>query len=127
MLADVAARGVSHMICEPRRKCDEFLPLDIRQLKAHGRLAASDPFTWEWTRNGEPLASVRISVDAHGLALSYLADRRGVTQRLDFARTACHLGGARYWMRCPSCTRRCAVMYGVNEAGLFACRLCMRL
>jgi len=36
-------------------------------------------------------------------------------------RTACNLGGSRAWFLCPSCNRRCAILYPVK------CRLCLRL
>ena len=44
---------------------------------------------------------------------------RGVT--VDIERTACHLGGSRPWFLCPSCGRRCSILYPVN------CRHCLRL
>lgn len=34
-------------------------------------------------------------------------------------RTPCHLGGYRYWFLCPSCSRRCAILYPHN------CRKCV--
>jgi hypothetical protein len=41
-------------------------------------------------------------------------------------RTACHLGGARVWFRCPAqgCGRRVALLYGGK---VFACRQCHQL
>ena len=36
-------------------------------------------------------------------------------------RTACNLGGSRAWFLCPTCNRRCAILYPVK------CRLCLRL
>lgn len=38
--------------------------------------------------------------------------------------TAQHFGGARHWFTCPSCDRRCAVLYAGEE---FRCRLCLDL
>lgn len=33
--------------------------------------------------------------------------------------THCHLGGHRYWFSCPSCSRRCAILYP------YRCRKCV--
>jgi len=41
--------------------------------------------------------------------------------------TPCHFGGSRQWFRCPRCSRRCAVLYGLACDGRFGCRVCMRL
>ena len=42
-----------------------------------------------------------------------------------------HLGGRRYWLRCPrpSCRRRCSVLYrnASTNARAFACRACTRM
>ncbi|MCX6022167.1 MAG: hypothetical protein NTZ05_10645, partial [Chloroflexi bacterium] len=37
----------------------------------------------------------------------------------------CRLGGARPWLLCPRCGRRCAVLYSLEM--LFACRTCGRV
>ena len=36
-------------------------------------------------------------------------------------RTTCNLGGSRAWFLCPTCNRRCAILYPEK------CRLCLRL
>ena len=43
-----------------------------------------------------------------------LADGRFV----EVVATPCHLGGERYWFRCPECARRCAILYPA------VCRIC---
>ena len=40
---------------------------------------------------------------------------------VNIERTACNLGGSRAWFLCPSCNRRCAILYPVK------CRLCLGL
>lgn len=50
---------------------------------------------------------------------SQLVLANGVTVQIE--RTPCHLGGSRPWFICPSCGRRCAILYPVK------CRLCLRL
>ena len=44
-----------------------------------------------------------------------------------FSHTNCHFGGARHWLRCKWCGRRCAIVYGLSGDGYFACRRCLRL
>src|SRR5262245_415967 len=116
------------MVCDPsfrhvgwRRKVDEFLPLDVRALKSHGRLRPGAPFTWTWRCSGQPIGSVQMVVDARGLALEYVADGRSVSHRVEFTRTSCTLGGQRTWFTCPDCSRRCAVVYGADRRGHFSC------
>ncbi len=116
---------------DSREKCEDHLALDVRQLKAQGRLQPGS-FRWEWLRDHEPLANVSIIASPHSLALSYSwtpsgAEPRKVTQQIALTWTPCHLGGRRTWLLCPHCTRRCAVVYGVHDLGGFACRRCMRL
>jgi|ERR1700722_1554973 len=109
-----------------RRKCDDYLTLDVRHLRARGRLTPG-PFRWEWLADGEPVGAVRIVADSHGLTLSYRAQERDVDQRVEFTCTPCYFGGRRTWFICPDCRRRCAVVYGVNDFGRFSCRHCMKL
>lgn len=41
--------------------------------------------------------------------------------KVEITRTSCHLGGSRPWFICPTCGRRCAILYPVS------CRKCLRL
>jgi hypothetical protein len=36
-----------------------------------------------------------------------------------------HLGGSRFWWRCPVCRRRCRVLLAVNPEAPLGCRLCL--
>jgi hypothetical protein len=110
-----------------RRKCENFLPLDIRQLKSHARLCVGTGCTWQWWRADELLGAVRIDVVSRGLTLSYSTGEHDATQRVEFTWTPCRFGGLRTWFVCGDCRRRCAVVYGANEFGWFSCRSCMNL
>lgn len=126
--------GRSRALCarpHVREKCNDYLPLDIRQLKAQGRLQPGS-FQWQWLRDDEPLANISVVNSSHRLAVSYLwtpygAEPRKMTQQITLTWTPCRLGGRRAWFQCPNCTRRCAVVYGVHHLGGFACRHCMNL
>jgi hypothetical protein len=128
------ATGTSRALCarsQLREKCEDYLALDIRQLKARGRLQPGS-FRWQWLRDDEPLANISIVASPHDLGLSYWwaahgAEPRKVIQQIALTWTPCRLGGRRAWFLCPDCKRRCAVVYGVHHLGGFACRRCMRL
>lgn len=49
----------------------------------------------------------------------------GKTEKLNYlvriTSSPCNLGGMRYWWLCPSCNRRCRVLYGGRR---FLCRKC---
>jgi len=108
-----------------RRKCEDRLPLDIRQIKS--RLLVGAAFPWQWTQAGSTVASIQITVTRAGLALSYLTGGQNVSQRVALNWTACNFGGRRVWFLCPHCSRRCAILYGVNNNGRFSCRRCVNL
>ena len=112
-----------------RQKCEDFLPLDIRKLRAHGRLRAGTRFRWGWRRpdEDEQLGEVRVGADPRGLALTYHSEHGDTEHRVEFTWTPCRFGGQRTWFVCPCCGRRCAVLYGVDHRGRFSCRLCMNL
>ena len=40
-------------------------------------------------------------------------------RRVQVTTSKCHLGGHRYWFSCPSCSRRCAILYP------YCCRKCV--
>jgi hypothetical protein len=44
-----------------------------------------------------------------------------------FTSTSCRYGGVRWWFRCPTCTRRCAVLYRPTYRHRFVCRQCNHL
>jgi hypothetical protein len=114
-----------------RQKCEDFLQLDIRRLKAQGRLQPGS-FRWQWLRDNEPAGEIFIAVSPSSLALRYWwtphgAEPRKVTEQLAFTWTSCRFGGRRAWLLCPKCTQRCAIVYGVHQSGSFLCRQCMKL
>jgi hypothetical protein len=115
-----------------RRKCEQSLPLDIRKLHRHGRLAPVQSFGWQWTRDDEPCGNITITTCEHRLELRYTwTPTRGSPQHkcydVPLERARCRFGGWRIWFRCPWCNRRCAVLYGLSGDGYFACRLCLKL
>ncbi|MGH6801093.1 MAG: hypothetical protein ACRECZ_06730 [Methylocella sp.] len=86
---------------------------------------------WQWTRNGETVASIQMRAEKDRVILIY-RHRTGGAEWKDeqypvrIVRTPCNLGGSRPWFVCPAvgCGRRVAILYG---GGIFACRHCYHL
>ncbi len=109
----------------------DMRPLDIRKLQRDGLLTPGLASGWQWTRNGEELASIQIRCEADCVMLSYCSRNNGgewqpMEYPVDLEWTPCHLGGRRAWFRCPAsgCGRRVAILYGGT---IFACRHCHKL
>jgi len=112
-----------------KRTTIDMLALDIRRLHREGLLVLGHSFTRQWSRNGQPIARIGITVEEHNLMLSYRARRGGDEWEdkqypIPLTRAACHFGGQRAWFLCPCCGRRVAVLYGGR---IFACRGCNSL
>lgn len=111
---------------------DGYLALDVRRLQ-RGLLTPGRAFGWNWTVNGETVASIQMRTEADRVVLRYRVQSNGGEWQereypvtLDW--TACNYGGRRAWFICPAagCGRRVALLY-LGGAGIFACRHCYRL
>ena len=51
-------------------------------------------------------------------------DWRDVRDKIPLVSTPTQFGGQRQWFQCPSCEKRCRILYG---GSLFRCRRCHRL
>lgn len=105
--------------------------LDVRRLQRDGLLQPGRAFGWQWTGNGEEVASIQIRTEVDRVMLSYCSRNNGgewqpMEYPVTLEWTPCHLGGRRAWFRCPAtgCGRRVAILYGGT---IFACRHCYRL
>ena len=105
--------------------------LDIRKIARAGRLTPGQSFGWQWTCNGEKIASINMRTDTDRVTLDYRArDRGGEWQAMNYSVrlswTPCTYGGQRAWWLCPAvgCGRRVAVLYGGK---VYACRHCHQL
>jgi hypothetical protein len=105
--------------------------LDIRKVQRADCLKPGHVFNWQWTRDGEKLASIELRPEARHVTLNYRSrDRGGEWQAMRYAVrlswTWCNYGGYRAWWICPAvgCGRRVAVLYGGK---VYACRHCHRL
>lgn len=110
---------------------EDALPLDIRRLRRAGVFIPGRLFSWQWTINDKPIADIRVRVEIEHAVLIYRYRPRGATewqnveQTVYLDRTGCTYGGTRSWWRCPSCSKRVAVLYGAGKC--YACRYCYQL
>ena len=105
---------------------DQFQSIDIGWLRRQGAhtIGASGRITW--SRNGNDTGSIGYAVETEGIRLRYTCTPRGgtpehITELIALTTTQTRFGGFRYWFVCPSCARRCRLVYG---GARFRCRLC---
>jgi hypothetical protein len=110
---------------------DELRQLDVRRWAREGMLQPGYRGGWQWSRNGQQVASIQMRAEADRVILTYRHRRCGGEWKDEeypvyIARTACHLGGSRAWFICPAvgCRHRVAILYGGT---IFACRRCHQL
>lgn len=111
----------------------DYRSLDVRKLQRERILAPGRTFSWQWTRNGEKVASIQIQTEVNCVILSYRSRSSGGDwQPMEYPVylewTECNLGGRRAWFLCPAngCGRRVAKLF-LGGSGIFACRHCYRL
>lgn len=107
--------------------------IDANRLQHHGCLRAGWSGGWQWTADGEQVASINLRADADRLHLTYRARLGGgewenVTETVRIVRTPCRFGGLRSYFICPgvvrgiACRRRVVKLHGPGR--FFLCRLC---
>jgi hypothetical protein len=110
--------------------------IDVNRLHKAGCLRPGWWGGWQWTRDGEQVASVNLRAEHDRLHLTYRARVGGgewedVAETVRIVRVACRFGGARPYFICPgvvsgiACGRRVAKLYGSGQ--YFLCRHCYRL
>ena len=111
--------------------------LDVNRLHREGCLRAGWAGGWQWTRDGEQVASIGMRTGVDQLHLTYRirigggGDWEDVTETVRIARVACRYSGARPYFICPgvvngvACGRRVAKLY--LSWRYFLCRHCHRL
>ena len=114
-----------------RSTTEDYRSIDIRRWRRDGLLEPWRTFGWQWSLDGEAVASIRVQAEDRKLRLMYRQRSAGEEWRdmdytvfLDW--TDCHLGGSRPWFLCPArgCGRRVAILFG---GAVFVCRHCHQL
>lgn len=110
-------------------KCEDYLSIDLAFLRKRNAFHPRNSGEISWSRRNEKYASVQYVVEAGGLRLIYRSRPHGgewqdVDELIPFVETQTQFGGRRHWFGCPSCKRRCRIIYGGSH---FRCRNCYRL
>ncbi len=110
--------------------------VDVNRLHREGCLGAGWSGGWQWTRDGEKVASINLRAEHDRLHLTYRVRVGGgewedVAETVRIFRVPCRFGGARPYFICPgvvngiACGRRVAKLHGPGR--YFLCRHCYRL
>lgn len=110
--------------------------IDVNRLHKAGCLRPGWLGGWQWTRNGEKVASIGLRADADRLILSYRCRIAGgewqdIEEPVRVLRLSCRFGGSRPYFQCPgvvngaACGRRVAKLY--LSGRYFLCRHCYGL
>lgn len=110
-------------------KCEDYLSIDIAWLKRQGSLTSGKSGSITWSRGGKTTSSIGYRVEADGLRMIYRTRRaenewQDVNDLIPFTWTDANFNGRRQWFSCPSCNRRCRIIYG---GSYYRCRKCYRL
>lgn len=107
---------------------EDYHALDVRWLNRVGILSTRVRRQITWSKGDTTTGTIHVQSTQGQVILDYCyRDRNGEDHPKRYAvpltMTDCHLGGSRYWFRCPAegCGRRAAILYG---GGVFACRHC---
>lgn len=107
-------------------RTDEFHKLDLADF-ARGAFERWRSGSITWSRGDHVTASIGYSLAPDHMRLRYTNIRHGertpINERFEFSFTAQAFGGVRRWIVCPSCQRRCRVLYGGRH---YRCRTCYR-
>ena len=110
---------------------DDYRSIDVRRWQRDRLLAPYQSFGWQWSRNGETVASIRVRTEPGRVILTYRRrsggeDWKDESYPVYLGWTRCNFGGVRPWFLCPAmgCGRRVAILYGGR---IFACRHCFQL
>lgn len=110
--------------------------IDVNRLHSKGCLRSGWWGGWQWTRDGEQVASINLRAEADRLHLSYRVRSdaepwQDVSETVRIVRVPCRFGGSRPYFICPgvvngiACGQRVAKLYGPGR--YFLCRHCWRL
>lgn len=119
-----------------RPKAEQFRSLDITRLRKAGVLRPGHSGGWQWSVDGEKVASIGLRAETGRLILIYRTrpgggDWEDVEEPVTLTETDCHFGGTRPWFRCPGvrngkwCAKRVGKLYLGQR--YFVCRHCLRL
>lgn len=119
--------------CDTAESCRS---IDVNRLHREGCLRPGWCGGWQWSRNGERVASINLRAEEDRLHLTYRVrigggDWKDVEETVRIVRVPCRFGGTRRYFICPGvvngvpCGRRVVKLHGPGR--YFLCRHCYRL
>jgi hypothetical protein len=107
--------------------------IDVLQWNRLGYLSGRSAFSWQWTLDGENVATIGVVSSRDGVTLKYKSRSYGedwsdVEHHVPISWTPCRFGGERPWFACSVyksgkyCGRDVVKLY--QRGKLFACRHC---
>ena len=119
-----------------RDKVEHSRSIDVNRLHKAGCLTPGWTGGWQWTQDGEQVASINLRAEPDRLNLSYRVqiaggDWESIEEPVRIVRVRCRFGGARPYFICPgvvngiTCGHRVAKLHGPGR--YFLCRQCYRL
>jgi hypothetical protein len=124
----MGGRGSGRRPSDHRTTLGDLYRVDLRYLRQQGWLRPGASGALRWSRCGQEIGWLGFAVGDDELRLIYRvrADETAAWEPVDdpvrLVRTAQPFGGARVWLGCPGCGRRCVVLYGGRR---FRCRRCV--
>jgi hypothetical protein len=110
-----------------RPRTTDYRSIDLAWLRRKGARYLGCSGTVHFKSNGERVGSIGYILEAAGLRLQYRVTSGGapedISELVPIVTTPMHFGGRRHWFACPSCGRRCRLLYG---GARFRCRRCRR-
>jgi hypothetical protein len=102
-----------------RCSADACFPVDVRPIVKMRWVAGV-------LRRGSNSIGYEVDYAARRLTLQWRSADEVFRYAVDLSPTHPHLGGVRWWVQCPRCARRCAVLQ-ILGAGALGCRVCLQL
>lgn len=103
---------------------DRLIQLDISKLQASA-FQLFQVFGLVWRDGCKEVARAKCEHLGENIRLSYFYDRNfKVSEDIVLQRTEINFGGSRVWFNCPSCGKRCRILYLTKRV---ECRTCARL
>lgn len=118
-----------------KSKTGDMRSLDVNKMHCSGVFNQGWIGGWQWTQDGEKVASIGYTMEANGLRLRYTSKsfwhgEEDINYVVPIIRRPCHYGGTRPYFHCPGivngryCGRTVAKLYGGRY---FLCRHCHNL
>ncbi|RYZ15871.1 MAG: hypothetical protein EOO70_05820 [Myxococcaceae bacterium] len=101
--------------------------VDVRRLVARAGPYVDCRMPVQWSDGSGVMVRLTRRQDEGQLALTWLLAGQPLTFSARLETTAQKLGGRRWWVRCPRCERRCAVLVLTVAGDGVGCRVCLRL